>query len=334
MRLIVGCILAVAFIVIIAVPVSAQDRPFRQTHTIEIEVECLDTATEIIRELDGHNLNKSVFSNEMYVRNVGRPGFTRVVERRANFTRRVDRRHFRHVQEVLRGLGEVVNESENAQFLGAQIMDVEVRLAAISQEIERLSVMMAASTSLDVLIAIDIRLGQLNWERNSLMGQRNVLLTHAASPVIHIWLVEPPEDLPEFVPPGFGGRVAESFGDSLWGTLTAAGNLLVFIVRISIPAVIFCVVLAFGVFVIYIAAKRWRMRRLAADDAEISLETADMNNVDLFMADAIESPYDEAITDTQTASLETDNTADAATWLEDAETTAPPETVNNKEGEA
>ena len=288
MRLFIGAVLAVVCVILMAVPVYG--RPFRQTHTIEIKVECMDAATAIIRELDGYNLDASVFSNEMYVRNVGRPGFTRVVERRANFTRRVDYRHFRHVQEVLRGMGEVLSESENARFLGTQIMDVDARLATIEQELERLLILMAASTSLDVLIAIDIRLSQVNWERNSLIGRRNVLLTQAASPVLHIMLVEPPEDLPEFVPPTFGSRVAERFSDSLWGTLTAAGNFVVFIVRISIPFAALCAIFALGIFMFYLVIRRMRSRRPA-------LVMGDMDVPDEVMETT--APYE--ITDAATA---------------------------------
>lgn len=326
MRLIAGCILAAACIIFIAVPVSAQDRPFRQTHTIEIRVECMDTATQIIRGLNGYNLDASVFANEVHIRNVGQPGFTRMLERHAHFTRRVDSQHFRHVQEVLRGLGEVLSETENAQFLGARITDVEVRIAAISQEIERLSLMMAASDSLDVLIAIDFRLSQVMWERNNLVGQRNMLLAQASNPVINIRLIEPPEDLPEFVPPGFIRRVTEGFGDTWRGTWAAAGNLLVFIVRISIPLVVLSALLAFGLYVLYLGNKRLRKRKLAAvlaSGAPIEAEAG--------------STFEAANENDALQQHKPVDTSETTTWLEGAdvsETAASPELAEKEEDEA
>jgi len=268
MRYIVGCILAAAFIVLISMPVYAQDRQFMQHHTIEIEVECLDYATEIIRGLNGYNLDSYVFLNESSPRRT---------ERWANFTRRVDYWAFRHVQEVLRDLGDVIFESENAQFLGAQITDTDVRILALSQEIERLSIMMAASDSLDVLIAIDARLSQVMLQRNNLIGTRNVLLAQAVSPVIDIRLMEIPEDRPRATPPGFRSRVADSFMATWRGTLAFASSLLVLAVRASLPVLVFAVFVAVVSFWAGRMVRRRRENRLinvaAGVDAKVEATT-------------------------------------------------------------
>ena len=265
MRFIIGCLLLIACAVLIVVPVSAQSRPLRQTHSIVIEVECVEAALEIIRELNGYNLESSVYMQEF---------FGRSPQRRANFTRRVEGWAFRHVQEVLRSLGEVQSETENAHFLGAQIMDVEARLVAISQEIERLSTMMAVSDSLDVLITIDQRLSQVTQERNQLIGRRNLLQAQAANPVIFIQLFEIPEDWPAPVPTGFGSRVANSFTDSWRGTRNVVANMLVFFVRVSIPLLVLCIWVSIA-FVIYFRIKR----RQAIPEGAIPLKPPMMEEV-------------------------------------------------------
>lgn len=245
-RIIVFLLLTVS--ILVTIPVIAQDRQLSQTHSIEIEVECLDLAMEVIRELNGYNLESAVRSYDF-----GRWG----VERRADFTRRVDMWAFRHVQEVLRSLGEVLQESERAQFLGGQILDVDARLATLEQEIQRLTAMLAASESLDVMIAIEIRLSQVTWERNQLMGRRNVLLSQAASPVITIRLVQRPEYMPPPEGPGFGSRIVDNFLGSWHSFVTSAGNFLVFIVRVSIPFVALCALfipLTFGA--LYVLKRR------------------------------------------------------------------------------
>ena len=259
MRLFAGCLLIIACSLLFALPVTARDRQLRQTYSIELEVECLDVAMEIIRGLDGYNLESDMFVDVIWGRSP---------QRRATYTRRVDERVFRHIQEVLRGMGEVHFESENAHFLGAQLMDVEARLAALNQEIERLTMMMAASDSLDVLIAIDFRLSQVTWERNRLMGSRNVLISQMASPVIHILLMETPTDLPPPETPGFIRRVADSFGDSWRGTRNFASNLLVFIVRISMPLVALGIIIVPVAFVVYRVVRRRRLLPLKSETDE------------------------------------------------------------------
>ena len=256
MRIFIGCLVVVACSLLFALPVEASTRQMRQTHSIEIEVECIDAAIEIIQGLNGYNLESHVFINEVWGRSP---------QRQANFTRRVEDWAFRHVQEELRRMGEVLWESENAQFLGAQIGSVVTRLVALNQEIDRLTVMMAASDSLDVLIAIDSRLSQLHMERNQLIGQQNVLLAQAASPVITIILLEIPEERPALEPQTFGARIGSRFSNSWRNTIAAGGNFLVFIARISVPLITLSLPLGFLVFVI----RLWHKRK----NTNISAET-------------------------------------------------------------
>ena len=268
-------ILALALTLLLTVPVSAstaaQSRLFRQTHSIDIEVECIQAALDIIRELNGYNLELYTFQDTVWV------GSWRSPRQRANIVRRVEPLFYRPVQEVLRGIGEVLNETEQAQSLAAQLLDVEARLTALSQEIDRLSLMLAASDSLDVLIAIDFRLNEVNMQHNSLMGTRNLLLSQAQSPVISIRLFEIPEGRPDPVPDSFGRRVADSFSSSWRGTVTFMGNFLVAMARISIPLVVWGIIL--GLPVVLIIKRRgrkpWKAKRQAAPEPEADTEAAD-----------------------------------------------------------
>jgi len=294
MRRLIGTIILAALTILLTTPVSAQDRPFKQTHSIEIEVECMDTATEIIRGLNGYNLDSSIFLHEQ---------FGRTPQRRANFTRRVDAFAFRHVQEVLRSLGEVISEHEHAQFLGAHIMDVDARLEAISQEIDRLTLMMAASDSLDVLITIDSRLSQLIWERNGLIGRRNVLNSQVQSPVITIRLFEAQEELPEPEQQGFGSRVGERFSASWRNTLRGAGNLLVFLIRISIPLVLICGAVVISIFVLY----RWWQKRKRREIYNVQETPDTTSSPDNAETDNVQEPLNTTETDTPSGIPETSN---------------------------
>ena len=248
-RKIAVCFLVMAFVVLAAVPVYAQDRQLRQHHTIEIEVECLYAATEVIRGLNGYNLEASVFLNE---------SFRHGAQRWGAFERRVEYWAYSHVQEVLRGLGDVVYESQSALFLGAQIMDADARITALTQEMERLSVMLAASDNLNVLITIDSRLSQVALERNQVIGTRNVLIAQAANPVINIRLHEIPEGRPAVMPDRFGSRVADMFMLSLRTTGTVLGHMLVFAARVFIPVLVFA---GLALPVVYVCLKARKRRK-------------------------------------------------------------------------
>jgi len=165
----------------------------------------------------------------------------------------------------LRGMGDVVFESQDAHFLGAQIVDADARIIALTQEIDRLSVMLAASDSLDVLIAIDARLSQVTMDRNRVIGTRNVLAAQAASPVINITLIEIPEGRPEVVPDRFGARVAAMFMASLRTTGAVVGHITVFVARVSVPVLIYAALIF---VVVYVGLKIKKRKANAAVEVE------------------------------------------------------------------
>jgi len=224
--------------VLIFVPLTAEARQLGRHYTIDIEVECLDEARAAIAELAGFNVDSSASLREDGVH----------TQRTARYTRRVDDWAFRHSQEVLRGLGDVIMESENARYLGAEIADINTRLLVLGQEIDRLQVMMAASTTLEVLIAVNDRLTWVVRDRDALVGRRNLLLAEAGSVVVHINLIEQTEVLPSAEPWTFGQEVAASFVHSWDETLFYGGEVLVFLSRVLLPLVlvgIFCGAVAF-----------------------------------------------------------------------------------------
>ncbi|MCL2500186.1 MAG: DUF4349 domain-containing protein [Defluviitaleaceae bacterium] len=232
---------------VFSLPVSASGMRMQRHYSISITVECLEAALETLRDLPGYNLNSNVTNVEPHT---GRP------VRQASFTRRVDAWAFRHMQAVLRDMGEVTTESENAWHMGGEWASLETRIRVLTQEIERLSIMMAASNTLHVLIAIDNQLSRVSWERDRLMGRRNQILAESESVVMYIWLSEETEYIrPEA--PGFGTRVTDSFLRSWNALLRNAGNFTVFMARVSIPFVIW---LAAGAVILVVCIKIKKMK--------------------------------------------------------------------------
>jgi len=228
--------------------VYASDRQLRQNYTISIEVECLDTAMEIIHGLPGFNLDSSTTLGE--------------TRRSAQFRRRVSGDNLRYVQAVLRDLGDVVSEHENAQHLAARIMDLDVRISALDQELARLTAIMEASTTLDVLIAVNDRISDVSRNRDDLIGQLNVAVVESQGPIINISLTE---FLPAASPApsdAFGRRLADRFTNSLSTTRSGAESFLVGVVRITVPLVIWIGILAFVWLVVWRRCVRKRLTKI------------------------------------------------------------------------
>jgi hypothetical protein len=114
---------------------------------------------------------------------------------------------------------------------------------------------MAASTTLDVLIAVDHQLARVSRERDRLTGRRNQLLAESQSTLVFIGLSEHTE----YIRPaeaGFGRRVADSFLGSWNGLLRNGGNFMVFIARVSIPLAIWAVIAGITVIIAVFGARR------------------------------------------------------------------------------
>jgi hypothetical protein len=232
--------------VFFALPVSAAERRMQQNYTIHVTVECLETAIGILRDLPGFNLSSNFTNVEPHM---GWP------VRQAHYTRRVENWAFRHMQAVLRDLGEVTMENEHAWHLGGEFSMLETRIKVLTEEINRLSILMAASTSLHVLIAIDNQLSRVSWERDNMIGRRNRIVTESTSTMVHIFLSEKTEFVrPE--DPGFGQRIVDSFMGTWNGLLRTGGNLTVFVVRISIPLAIWLTVGGLVSGLLYMTLKR------------------------------------------------------------------------------
>ena len=243
MRLVFKCIMACIFI--FAIPVSADastERHLSRHYSIGIEVECIETTRELINQLNGYNLDSSAYFGDF--------------QRNAYFTRRVDDAMFRHVQAALREMGEVLHESEHAYHVGAEIMNIETRISVLEQEMERLSLMMAASDSLNVLIAVNDRLSDVSRDRDLLIGRKTVLNSEINNPIINIQLSETPEEPEKPIPASFGGRVSRAFLNSWEKTQQIAGNTLVWFAGSIIPLLIWVIIGGIIGFVVYKGRKK------------------------------------------------------------------------------
>ena len=215
------------------------ERRMGQTYSITIEVDCLETAVGIMRALPGHDLHLNLSQTQ------------------ASFHRRVDAWAFRHMQEALRELGTIIRENEHARHLGAELSQVETRIAVLEQEMARLTVLMAASVTIDVLSAVDMQWAQVSRNRDWYIGRRNVLAEQARTATLDITLTElyvPVEPVEERI--GFGRRVGDSFLASWNAVLGIGGDMIVLAARIGIPLVLWLVLPGTAAVVAVRQAKR------------------------------------------------------------------------------
>jgi len=229
--------IALAFLfTVIFMPVSVmatQPLHHMQHYEITIEVESVEVAAMLINSLSGYNLDSSV--------NLG------LFRPEAHFRRRVDSWAYRQVQETLRNMGTVLFEFETVTYLGNELLDLEAQLEINSGEIQRVSLMLEQSTSLNVMTMLSDRLGQLTWTRDRVIGRRNQILVQTGSPIIYINLVQtiPPPDEEdeeyeeeEEIPPTFFERLGNSFTSSISGVGNFFGSLLVGFAFVSVPLLV------------------------------------------------------------------------------------------------
>ena len=212
-------------------------RRLGQWYSISVHVECLDTAVEAMRELPGFDLHMSMGSQD------------------AHFSRRVDAAFFRHVQAVLRDMGEVLHEHEHVRHLGTELMQLDTRIAVLTQEIERLTLLMAASNTIDVLNAVDMQLTFVSRDRDWHLGRRNTLLNEAQTVLMEINLTERWVPV-EQEPPTFGQRIRDSFMRSWNGMTRTGGNLVVLLARLGLPLVIWLAVAGTATLIVVRVTKK------------------------------------------------------------------------------
>ncbi|MCL2364957.1 MAG: DUF4349 domain-containing protein [Defluviitaleaceae bacterium] len=217
-RMAVVCLI-VLFLLAVPMQVSADARRLGQRYSVTLLVECLDTAVEAMRALPGFDLYMSISQYE------------------AHYVRQVDAVFFRHAQAVLRDVGEVMYEQEHVRHLGMELMQLDTRITVLTQEMERLTLLMAASTTIDVLNAVDIQLTHVSRDRDWHLGRRNVLMNESQTVAMDITLTE------RWVPAErehltFGRRIRNSFMGSWNGLTRMGGDLVVLLARVGLPLMI------------------------------------------------------------------------------------------------
>jgi hypothetical protein len=257
---------------ILLIPAMASDLHYRRVTQITIKVDCVEEAIRTIRLLDGQNLHSSL--------DIGQRGFNQ-----AYFERRVSMAAYNTVMETLRSLGEVINESENTQYMGAEYRNLQTLLWSNNIEMQRLFALMSGASGLNILMAVDVNMTRAERERDSIRGRLNYIDNAVHHPYVNIHLTEvmPRPDPNTFT---FWERMGSALSSSWNGFLTVLGHILVFFATASIPLIILAVI-ALMVFRIIRRSLKARHVRLSAypqidlDGSDVVLSNADVVHADI-----------------------------------------------------
>ena len=218
---------------------------FERTFHINIEAAKLEEVEREINNLSGYNLSASSWYYE-------HGGFS-------EYRRRTALNEYEAVKETLRGLGVVHYEHEYLSKLSDELADLEARFGAKRVEAERLKTLLGESKTMDVLVAVERRLGRVETERDELRGRLNQLYETAARPLIVINISEQPRE-PEPLPEEkFFDRLRESFVRSVNGTVEFMEDFVVWFSGALLPIIIIAAVAVLAIKIII----RRRRRKLS-----------------------------------------------------------------------
>ena len=179
----------------------------------------------------------------------------------AYISRRVSAQEFEIVKDQLRTLGEVIDESEYKQSMARQLRDLNARLTAKDDEKDRLLALLGKSGDLDVMVRVESRLNNVSDESDSLNAQIRDINLQIGQPYINIQLynrVYVPSAPPK---QGFGVRMANSFKQSVNGTVMFMQSLLLFVVSAAIPLLVIIIIAALLYLMYRFTVKRRKGRR-------------------------------------------------------------------------
>jgi hypothetical protein len=178
----------------------------------------------------------------------------RVRDDEVDITIRVPADSFEDVRARVGDLGDVEEQTVDAQDVTAQVVDIDSRVASLQRSVERLQGLLSQAGDVGQLATVEGELARRETELEALQGQQRVLADQVALGTLDVHLAEDrpvtlSEDTPGFRDGLHTGWVALIYGGRI--ALTALGFALPFLV----PAA-----LAFAVF-------RWLHRRRSGPPA-------------------------------------------------------------------
>jgi hypothetical protein len=166
----------------------------------------------------------------------------RVRDHQVDITVRVPADHFEDVRADIADLGDVVEQTVDAQDVTAQVVDIDSRVASLQRSVERLQGLLSEAGDVGQLATVEGELARRETELEALQGQQRVLADQVALGTLEVHLSEDDEPVPSTDTPGFSDGLRRG-----WVALVDGGRIALAGVGFALPFLI-PAALAYGVF--------------------------------------------------------------------------------------
>lgn len=202
-----------------------QDREVIRTGVMELSVDDVEEATAEVRDIaaaaQGFVADEQVHAADAEV----------------SITVRVPGDDFDGVREQIGELGEVVEQTVEAEDVTAQMVDVETRIGSLRKSVARLQTMLGQSGDVAQLAAVEGELARREQELEALLGQQRVLEDQVSLGTLTVELSEDEAPVPDDDAAGFRDGLRQG-----WVTFVDGGRaamaVLGFLLPFAVPALL------------------------------------------------------------------------------------------------
>ena len=165
----------------------------------------LDGLSAKVQETGGYTESSSVSGSSYYYDST----------RNAYFTIRVPSQRLDEFIDVVSGLGNVTQKSENVEDVTLQYVDAEGRKKTLETEQERLIQLLEQAENMEDLLAIESKLSDVRYELENYGSQLRLLDNQIDYSTVNVEITEV-ERVGEVKDRTFFGEISERFGNSLY----------------------------------------------------------------------------------------------------------------------
>lgn len=196
-------------------------------------------------------------------------GTTSVIDRYACYVVRIPCDSFQAFMEQAGSIGNVVNNSINAENITSQFTDSEAYLESLQLQEERLLAMMEQATDVDTLVTLESRLSEVRYEIEATTRQLRNWQQQVDYSTVTVNLQEVSVYTPTVsTTRTFGQRVSDAFRDGWQSFGRTLGNLAVGLIAIWPGLIILALIVLVVVLLIKRGNKKAAQRRQAYDSQQ------------------------------------------------------------------
>jgi hypothetical protein len=166
----------------------------------------------------------------------------RVRDRQVDVTVRVPASSFEDVRAEIGDLGDVVEQTVDAQDVTAQVVDIDSRVASLQRSVERLQGLLSEAGDVGQLAMVEGELARRETELEALQGQQRVLADQVALGTLEVHLSEDEQPAPSEDAPGFTDGLRRGWVAAVDGgraALAGLGFALPFLVPAALAYAVF-----------------------------------------------------------------------------------------------